>query len=164
MHTFQRGYIIHAHVPKAIHTADTPPPSFFLYGEHDFIMLHDSDFEDIDPRMALAVPITSATAEVKKAIKENRDLLASYIFLNQEEYSFLDHDSYISTSQIMPINRSWLVDFKDQVSESDMAKLDLQVIVNLGLMETVMGIAQKLYEGRLNRQVAATSEEEESAG
>lgn len=95
---FERGFVFEGNIPKSIHTSLTPEPGFFLHGQHKLITLHDSDFPDIDKRMALVVPITSAKSEVQKAQREKRNILASYVPIGSKEHPFLDHDSYVSTS------------------------------------------------------------------
>jgi hypothetical protein len=92
---FKRGYIFTGHIPEPNLTSFTPPPSFILYGQHDLIVLHDHDFADINPQLALVVPITSAKAEKKLAHKEGRSVLMSYVPLLKADYPFLEHDSYV---------------------------------------------------------------------
>jgi hypothetical protein len=95
--------------------------ALFLHGEHKLIVLHDSDFTDINPNVALVVPITTAEAEKKKALKEGRPIFASYVPLLQADYPFLDHDSYVSTGQVCPVNRKWLESYVDFISPEKMA-------------------------------------------
>lgn len=157
---FKRGYIIKGYIPKqdVREGTDTPPPSFILHGEHKFIVLHDSDFADINPNVALVVPITTADAEKRKAVKEGRTILASYVPLLKEDYPFLDHDSYVSTGQVCPVNRKWLESYVDLIRPEKMAEIDIQVIQNIGLMETVTQMAEHIYEFRKIQEVAAASE------
>jgi len=158
---FKRGFIIKGAIPPqdARPNTPTPPPSFVLHGEHYLVMLHDSDNADVDPRTVLVVPITSAEGEQRRAHREGRSIFSSYIPLAAADYPFLDHDSYVSTSQIMPINRNWLINYVDQIHEDKMAEIDLQVVHNVGLMETVSQMAEQIYELRRIREAAAAAQQ-----
>lgn len=149
MDFFKRGYVAWTNIPEPIHTSDTPKPGFFLYGRHMAIVLHDHDAPDIKENMALVVPITSATAEVNKAQKKGRAILPSYVPILKSEHDFLDCDSYISTAQIMPVNRKWMDQYIGSVDPGLMELVDLQVIQNIGLMDMVMKMAQSLYHTQL---------------
>ncbi|MEK5061109.1 hypothetical protein BK126_26720 [Paenibacillus sp. FSL H7-0326] len=161
MEFFKRGYVAKAHIPESIHTSTTPKPGFFLFGVHYVIVLHDHDAADIKKDMALVLPITSAKAEVEKAQKEGRSILPSYIPINKSDHEFLDRDSYVSTAQMMPINRKWLDQYVGQINPAHMSLIDIQVINNLGLMEMAIQMGQALYQDQLeqmSRQVAAAVE------
>lgn len=156
---FERGYIIKGYIPAqdVRKGTDTPPPSFILQGQHSLIVLHDSDFADINPKMALVVPITSATAEKQKAEREGRTILPSYIPLLKADYPFLEHDSYVSTAQVCPVNREWLESYIDVIQPAKMFEIDIQVIQNVGIMETVTRMAEHIYNVRLE-EIAGGSE------
>lgn len=149
---FERGFVFKGNIPEPKLTSLTPPPSFILYGEHRLIVLHSSDFPDIDPRMALVIPITSAKAEKKRAQKEGRFIRASYVPIPKDGHPFLEHDSYASTAQICPVNREWLNQYVGTIRPELMNQIDMQVILNIGAMNTVVQLAQKLYEKRPHQQ------------
>ncbi|MGN7457487.1 PemK-like protein [Paenibacillus pasadenensis] len=167
--TFVRGSVIKAKIPpiddkvfegKGKDTGNFKRPSFVIEGEHRFVMLHDSDQADIDSRWVLAAPITSASAEAKKALKEGRSILASYIPVERESYTFLEHDSYISSAQIFPMNRLWLYDvILGQISPEKMAEFDTQLIRNTGLMPTVLALAKILAVENYGIDEAAAGQE-----
>ncbi|WP_027093370.1 type II toxin-antitoxin system PemK/MazF family toxin [Cohnella thermotolerans] len=125
------------------------------------IVLHDSDAVELDRRLALVVPITSATAERKRAFKEGRPILESYVPLSPEDYPFLQHESYVSTAQICPINRKWLVSYIDKIQPAKMEEIDLHVIRNIGLMNTVVKLAERLYRDQLFKADAETAADHE---
>ncbi|MEK4983631.1 type II toxin-antitoxin system PemK/MazF family toxin [Bacillus sp. FSL K6-6540] len=159
MEFFERGYVCWTNIPESNHTYDTPKPGFFLHGRHMCIVLHDHDLPDIRNDLALVVPITSAKAEVKKALKENRSILPSYVPIVKTEYGFLEEDSYVSTAQIMPVNRNWMDQYIDKVEPEFMELVDLQIIQNIGLMSMVAKMAQSLYQDKLVEVEAAVTKE-----
>jgi hypothetical protein len=162
--TFTRGSVIEGNIPESIHTDITPKPGFFLHGKHKLIMLHDSDLDTIDPRIALVVPITSAKAEVTRAQREGRDVIASYVQIGQADHPFLDYDCYISTSQIMPINRKWLhTEIIGSVEESKLLEMSYYMVLNFGLQQVVQDLVfqeiQNTYGHLINISEAAAGSE-----
>jgi hypothetical protein len=159
---FERGFVIKGYIPKQEVKVggNTPPPSFILQGQHNLIVLHDSDFADINPKSALVVPITTAQAEKDRAAKEGRSIIFSYVPLLKADYPFLDHDSYVSTGQVCPVNRDWLESYVDLIKPEKMTEIDIQVIQNVGLMGTVTQMAEHIYEIRRiqEAEAAATAE------
>lgn len=151
MDFFKRGYVTWTSIPESIHTSETPEPGFFLKGKHLAIVLHDHDSLDIRKDLALVIPITSAKAEVTRAQKEGRAILPSYVPILKADHPFLDNDSYVSTSQPMPVNRLWMDQFLGEVNPGLMELIDFQVIQNIGLMEMVMKMAQSLYQEQLEQ-------------
>lgn len=84
---------------------------------------------------------------VRKAQKQKRSILPSYV----------------STAQIMPINRQWLDQYVGEVTSQLMEDIDFQVINNIGLMEMVTKIADSLYHEQLDRfrqEIAAAQNQE----
>ncbi|WP_411345358.1 type II toxin-antitoxin system PemK/MazF family toxin [Paenibacillus sp. WLX1005] len=134
---FQRGWVIKAHFPETKESIDTPKPSFIMKGLHFAIVLHDHDFEDVDSRSVLVVPITTAKAEANRAQKENRSVMGSLVRITQEKHPFLDHDSYVSTGQVVTLNREWLDSYKGEMDPDTMLQVDLQLIQTLNLYEAV---------------------------
>lgn len=161
MRYFKREFVFVGYIPKQVFAVQTPPPSFVLHGEHMLIVLHDSDIIGLDNRLALVVPITSAKAERKRAFKEGRSILESYVPLSPEDYPFLNHESYASTGQICPINREWLDAYIDNIQPAKMEEIDLQVIRNIGLMSTIGKLAAKCYRDQMIVEVETASSNED---
>lgn len=154
---FKRGQVFEGNIPESIHTDVTPRPGFFLTGKHKLVMLHDWDAPGIDSRIAIVAPITSAKAEVNRAQREGRNILESYVPLLASEHHFLKHDSYISTSQIMPVNREWL--YSDPIGSLEKVKvweLSYILISNLGLFEVVQDLAFQELTKQLSFYEAAS--------
>lgn len=151
MDFFKRGYVTWTSIPESIHTADTPKPGFFLSGRHMAIVLHDHDSREIRKDMALVLPITTAKSEVAKAQKEGRDILPSYVPILKADHPFLEHDCYVSTAQLMPINRKWMDQYIGEINQEHMELIDVQVIQNIGLMEMVVKMAHSLYQEQLEQ-------------
>jgi mRNA-degrading endonuclease toxin of MazEF toxin-antitoxin module len=157
MENFKRGYVSWAEVPKSQHTVSTPEPGFVLHGRHMVVTLHDQGHPDLKPGSVIVVPITSATAEVKKALKENRNIIPSYVQISKNEHPFLDQDSYISTGQIMALNQEWLDQYIGSLSNGCMEEVDLQVVSNLGLMDLVVKLSESIYGDRIAQSEAAAA-------
>ncbi|MDO3409861.1 type II toxin-antitoxin system PemK/MazF family toxin [Saccharibacillus sp. CPCC 101409] len=160
MQSFKRGYVAKAKLPKTLHTSETPEPGFAMHGEHFVILLHDDTNPDIDSRSALVMPITSARAEVKKAARQNRQMLLAYVPIDQARHPFLEDDSYVSTGQVMPINRAWLDQYVGEVHTDTMEEIDLQAIQNLGLMSMALKLGEELYKGKLEKASDKVADEQ----
>ncbi|WP_445662001.1 type II toxin-antitoxin system PemK/MazF family toxin [Bacillus sp. FSL K6-6540] len=105
MTKFQRGDVFLVDVPKMDKfPKGSPRPSYVLQGKHHFVMLHGSDEFSVPPRSVLAMPITS----LENALAKGQRIAPSYVELDKQRHPFLDHDSYISTHQTMPLSRLWL--------------------------------------------------------
>ena len=166
MTEFFRGQVFNGNIPEFKYNENiTPRPGFVLQGKHRLIMLHDHDFSGIDIRQALVVPITSAKAEVGRAQREGRSVIASYVEIDKLRHPFLDDDSYISVGQIMPINRKWLIEEQPigEVESDKMAEVDFVMIRTYGLHETVMAYVAERIKEELGRMWIDTSEEEVAA-
>lgn len=152
---FKRGQVFEGNIPESIHTQITPKPGFFLHGKHKLVVLHDHDTQFIDPRIVMVVPITSAKAEVAKAQKERRDIYPSYVPIGKDDHSFLDNDSYLSTVQIMPINRQWLhSDSIGTVEEAKLWEMSFHMVVNLGLGQVVQDLAYQQMQEKYGHLVS----------
>lgn len=158
---FKRGQVFEGNIPELIHTEVTPPPGFILYGKHKLVVLHNSDSQNIDSRVVIVAPITSAKAEVRRAQREGRHILASYVPLSAADHPFLDHDSYISTAQVMPINREWL--HADPVGKIDDVKLweiGYLLVSNLELFDVVEDLALQKVQSMYGIGEAAAGSED----
>ena len=71
--------------------------------------------------------------------------------------AFLEKKSYISTSQIMPINREWLTDPVGKLEEMKLWELSFQLIYNLGLMSIVEELALDKIQEYLQLDESAAS-------
>lgn len=145
-HTFERGDVFECFVPKMSgFTSKAPRPSLILEGKHNVVMLHNSDDRSLPPRSALVAPITSATSAVKKG-----NLTDSYVKIEKFNYPFLVHDSYISTHQVFPINRSWIsVVPVGKINPEDMLMLDIQLIRTQGLENTVHEMIKMSFQDKM---------------
>ncbi|MFS0841297.1 hypothetical protein [Paenibacillus sp. 1P03SA] len=126
-------------------------------------MVHDHDSPDLGNHTAVVIPITTAKAEVDKARKENRDIKASFVPLERENYFWLDHDSYASIGQTFPASRKWF-DEKPigSILPEKLLEIDFQFIRTYGLNEAVEAVAQIILEQRAGMdQVAAYSEDKQ---
>ncbi|MFB8378097.1 type II toxin-antitoxin system PemK/MazF family toxin [Paenibacillus taichungensis] len=157
MENFKRGYVSWAEVPKSQHTVSTPEPGFILHGRHMVVTLHDQGHPDLKPGSVLVLPITSATAEVNKALKEGRNIRPSYVPISKKDHPFLEQDSYISTGQIMPLNEEWLDQYIGNLSNGCMEDVDLQVVTNLGLMDYIMKLSTSIYGDLIAQSEAAAA-------
>ena len=134
---FKRGWVIKAHFPETKESSTTPHPSFIMKGLHFAVVLHDHDFAEVDPRTVLVVPITTAKAEADRAQKEKRSVIGSLVKITRDKHPFLDHDSYVSTGQVVTINRQWLESYKGDMDPDVMLLVDMQLIRTLNLQEGV---------------------------
>ncbi|MBV6717282.1 hypothetical protein [Paenibacillus chitinolyticus] len=112
-------------------------------------MVHDHDTPDLGDHTAVVIPITSATAEVNRARRQNRDIKSSYVPLERENYFWLDHDSYASIGQTFPASRKWF-DEKPigEILPEKMLEIDFQFIRTFGLNAAVEAVAQIIVEQR----------------
>lgn len=103
-------------------------------------MLHDSNDPDIPSRVVVAAPITTARSFQGRTIPD------SFVPIDKQRHKFLAYDSYISTHQVMPLNREWLNDTPaGRLRPAKMVSLDLQLVGTLGLQKVV----QKLVKTQL---------------
>ncbi|PZM63718.1 type II toxin-antitoxin system PemK/MazF family toxin [Paenibacillus dendritiformis] len=159
---FQRGQVFEGQFPDLKYDEVlTPRPSFVLVGKHKFIMMNDHKNPDINPNLVMAIPITSARAEVAKAQKEGRSILASYVPLSKEDHPFLDHDSYASLTQMVPMSRKWFYDDPlGKIKEEKMLEIDFQLIRTEGLGKAVETMIETYVASKLQElQEAAAGKE-----
>lgn len=150
MPSFQRGDVFNAYVPKIPSSQfpqQSPPPSYILEGLHKFVVLHDSNDREMPSKSVVAVPITS----IKTSVARDQ-IRPSYVPLDKARHSFLDHDSYISTHQPMPLSRNWLSEKPlGKIDPVKMTEVDLQMIRTTGLESTV----QQLIQAKIREQAKA---------
>lgn len=148
---FKRGDVFYSQMPQQIFNLKTQPPSYTLNDEHMVVVLHDSNDVNYDPSQVLIVPITSASSAVK-----NDKLLPTHISVSPENFSFIKKESYISTHQIMPINREWLDKrTKGSVGNSKMLEIDLGIVLASDLNNSIHELIElkinELTEKALNK-------------
>ncbi|MFB5678823.1 hypothetical protein [Paenibacillus terreus] len=141
MPEFERGDVFSAYVPPLKDSVESPRPSYILEGYHKFVMMHDSSDRDLPGKSVVALPITSLDS------LRNR-VIPSYVDLDKARHPFLDHDSYISTHQPIPLSRHWLGEVPvGKIHPDKMLEVDLQMIRTVGLEQTVHAlISHKLKE------------------
>ncbi|MGM1023153.1 MAG: type II toxin-antitoxin system PemK/MazF family toxin [Bacillota bacterium] len=145
MKEFKRGDVFNVYVPEMKGSVQSPPPSFVLHGNHSFVVLSDSNDRALPPKSIMAIPITSADTAVNSG-----KMKPSYVPIDKSTHPFLDHDSYISTHQAMPLSRHWLGEVPiGKIDPSKMVEVDLQMVRTCGLQETV----QKLISTQVNKQL-----------
>ena len=97
------------------------------------VVLHDSDDVNYDVSQVLITPITSA----KAAVRDGK-LLVTHVELLPSEYAFIKNKSFVSTHQIMPINREWLdKNSKGEIISSKLLEIDLGILLASDLSTSV---------------------------
>lgn len=90
------------------------------------------------------MPITSAKAEVERALREKRSVRDTYVKLDCDQLDFLKNDSYVSTEQIISINREWLhEDPIGHLPNDVLLQIDFQLIRTMGLQKAVQTIIEE---------------------
>ena len=139
--SFKRGDVFYSRMPKQIFDENVQPPAYTLFGEHMVVVLYDSDDKNFDLSQVLIVPITSATATVRSG-----NLLPTHIELLPVEFSFIKKQSYVSTHQIMPINREWL----DLSSKGDISAKMLEIDLAIALATDLTNSMDDIINLRIN--------------
>lgn len=144
---FERGQVFYASLPDVVFNKRIVPPSFTIKGRHMVVALHDSKDRQYDPRQVLVAPITAA-----EAARSMGRILPSHVPINQGDYDFIKKDCYVSTHQVMPINREWLDLRPEGKFDNDlMWGIDLGLIHAGGLMKTVMDYAREQAQDLLQQ-------------
>ena len=106
--------------------------------------MHDADNVNYDSRQVLIAPIFNEL----ELLNSGDSLLISHIPIKASDYGFLGEDSYISTHQIMPINRSWLrTPSTGEINDLDLIyRMDLGIIHAAGLMGVIQDIIHEEAE------------------
>lgn len=146
---FKRGDVFYSQLPEQIYSYGTFAPSFTIQGEHMVVVLHNSDDINFDQSQVLVTPITSASA----AVREGK-LLATHLELLPEDFSFLKSKSFVSTHQIMPINREWLDRFSKGDITPKMIEVDLRIVLACDILISV----NKLVSERISELKEGSSE------
>lgn len=146
---FLRRDVLRIHVPEYAFDEIAGPPGFAMFGTHYFIMLHDHNSMDVPSRSAVVCPITSAKAEVNRAVREGRSITPCYVPINNKDHPFLHNDtSYAATHQIISVNREWITshDLEGTIQPDKMFEIDFGIIRTEGLIDTVNKIALTIVE------------------
>jgi hypothetical protein len=146
MGNFIRGQVFNANLPETKFTRKINPPSPIPNGERYVVVLHDANNTNYDPRQVLIAPIFKESEIAISSVP----LLISHIQMKVSEYDFLGEDSYISTHQIMPINRGWFnVHPVGKIEDIDLIyRMDLGIIHAAGLM----GIIHEIIKDEAEKQ------------
>lgn len=122
---FLRGHVFYAQLPRQEFDNGSFPPSYTIQGEHMVVVLHNSTSNEFDEMQVLVAPITSAKAAV-----DNNKIQPTHVQLLPTDGAGVKRECYISTHQIMPINREWLDNKKGKLKDIKMLEVDLAIAIS----------------------------------
>jgi len=133
MVNYERCDIFIANLPETKFEGRISFPSPIAQGLRHVVVLHNPNELVHDSRMVLIAPII-LFSELETS---GSPLLASHIPIETKDFPFLTEDAFISTHQLMSINRDWLNPTKcGKITSLDhVYRMDLSIIQVAGLIE-----------------------------